>query len=160
MSNASSINNSSIKQNESLMSVTLNTTTRPRTYSWEEWGEVLVTTMMTYRRIKGKAPLILNQGPKWRLVVNITSQLLSTLKGPHYPLNRGLDELQIWSGCLETRNTCFHFPDLHPGLSTSYPSRYTNPSERYVPKFEMKFVHLSNITNFRLNETSKFSLGV
>jgi len=61
---------------------------------------------------------------------------------------------------LEMRNTCFHFLELQPRLSTSYPSRYTNPSERYVPKFETKFLHLSNVTNFRHNETSKFSLGV
>jgi len=47
---------------------------------------------MAYGGINGKAPLTLNQDPKWRLVVNIMSQLLSPTKEPHYPLNRGLDE--------------------------------------------------------------------
>ena len=56
-----------------------------------EWGEVLVNITKPYRGIKGKAPLNLNKYTKWRRAVNITSQLLSPAKGPHYQLYRGLD---------------------------------------------------------------------
>jgi len=56
--------------------------------------------MKPYRGIKDKVPLTLNQDPKWRLVVYITSQLLSPAKGTNYPLKWGMDEPQIWSGCL------------------------------------------------------------
>jgi len=56
--------------------------------------------MKAYRGTIGKAPLTLNQHPKWRPVVNSMSQLLSHAKQPRYPLNRGLDKPQTWSVCL------------------------------------------------------------
>jgi len=58
---------------------------------------------MAYRGIKGKAPLTLNKDPKWRLEVNISSQLLSSANEPHYPLNRVLDEPQTWSGLRQAK---------------------------------------------------------
>ena len=101
-----------IKQRWKPNVITLNTTTRPSTWSWEEWGEVVVDITKAYRGIKGKAPLTLNQAPQWRRVVNVTSQLLSPTKRPHYPLNRGLVQLQIWSGCLREAKYLLPLPQL------------------------------------------------
>jgi DNA polymerase elongation subunit (family B) len=54
-----------------------------------------------------------------RLVVDITSQLLSPSKGPHYTLNRRLVKPRIWHGFLREAKYPSHFLDFHPGLSTS-----------------------------------------
>ena len=46
------------KTDESLMTVTLNTTTRRSTFRWEESGEVLVNIKKSYRETKGKARIL------------------------------------------------------------------------------------------------------
>jgi len=52
----------------------------------------------------------------WRLVVDITSQLLSPSKGPHYNLNRGLLEPHIWCGFLREAKYPLPLPQFVPRI--------------------------------------------
>jgi hypothetical protein len=76
--------------------------------------KILVNIMKANTGIKGKVPLTLNQDPKCRQVVYITSELLSPAKGPHYPLNSWLVEHEIWSGCLRDAKYLLPLPPLKP----------------------------------------------
>jgi hypothetical protein len=122
------------------MSITSDTTTRPSTWSWEEWCEVLANITKAYRGIKGKAPITFNQDPNWRWVVNIMYQLLSPAKGHHYPLNRGMVELHIWSGCLWEAKYLFLLPQL-----TRRFVYLTNP---IATPTNLKNTHLNSKRNF------------
>jgi len=52
----------------------------------------------------------------WRLVVDITSQLLSPSKGPHYTLNRGLVKPHIWYGFLRGAKHPLPLPQFAPRI--------------------------------------------
>ena len=82
-------------------------------------------------------------------------------RGPTTHWIEGFLRLRSHLDVFGKRNVCSPFLDIITHLCTSQPSCYTNQSERYVPKFETKFLPLSTVTNFLYHGTfvSKRAFG-
>ena len=70
--------------------------------------------MKAYGGCRGIAPLILNIGTRWRLVVNFMPRPLYSVKEPRCPLNRRLDGPQSQSGCFEEEKSVLSLPGFDP----------------------------------------------
>jgi len=68
------------------------------------------------------------------------SQLLSRAKEPHYPLIRGLDEPQTWSGCLREAKYPLPLPRFTP--------REHLPHNLVATSTNLKYTYLHSKRNF------------
>ena len=84
----------------------------------------------THRRRGDTAPLFLNLGTRWMLVVNFTLRPPYPRKQLQYLWNRKLSGLHSRSGPLEMRNMSCIYWHSNPGSSSRQPSHYTDTVSR------------------------------